>query len=77
MRLCRMHGATLLIAKLDRVSRNVAFLSNLMEAGASAGMRFHSSRSSLRVAEHLGLGRYSDTIEPEACFKFMNTCSAS
>ena len=33
MRLCRMHGATLLIAKLDRLSRNVAFLSNLMEAG--------------------------------------------
>ena len=33
MRLCRMHGATLLIAKLDRLSRNVAFLSNLMESG--------------------------------------------
>ena len=33
MRLCRLHGATLLIAKLDRLSRNVAFLSNLMEAG--------------------------------------------
>ena len=33
MSLCRVHGATLLIAKLDRLSRNVAFLSNLMEAG--------------------------------------------
>ena len=33
MRLCRLHGAPLLIAKLDRLSRNVAFLSNLMEAG--------------------------------------------
>lgn len=31
--LCRVHGATLIIAKLDRLSRNVAFISNLMEAG--------------------------------------------
>lgn len=30
---CRVHGATLLIAKLDRLARNVAFTSNLMEAG--------------------------------------------
>jgi DNA invertase Pin-like site-specific DNA recombinase len=31
--LCRLHGATLIIAKLDRLARNVAFISNLMEAG--------------------------------------------
>jgi DNA invertase Pin-like site-specific DNA recombinase len=31
--LCRVHGATLIIAKLDRLARNVAFISNLMEAG--------------------------------------------
>ena len=30
---CRVHGATLIIAKLDRLARNVAFISNLMEAG--------------------------------------------
>jgi hypothetical protein len=30
---CRLHRATLLIAKLDRLARNVAFVSNLMEAG--------------------------------------------
>jgi DNA invertase Pin-like site-specific DNA recombinase len=30
---CRVHGATLIIAKLDRLARNVAFVSNLMEAG--------------------------------------------
>jgi DNA invertase Pin-like site-specific DNA recombinase len=30
---CRRLGATLVIAKLDRLSRNVAFVSNLMEAG--------------------------------------------
>lgn len=32
LRLCRLHNATLLVAKLDRLSRNVAFLANLMES---------------------------------------------
>lgn len=30
---CRRHKATLLIAKLDRLARNVAFVANLMESG--------------------------------------------
>lgn len=30
---CRLTGATLIIAKLDRLARNVAFVSSLMEAG--------------------------------------------
>jgi DNA invertase Pin-like site-specific DNA recombinase len=30
---CRLHRATLIIAKLDRLARNVAFVSNLMESG--------------------------------------------
>lgn len=30
---CRLHGATLIIAKLDRLARNVAFVSHLMESG--------------------------------------------
>lgn len=30
---CRLHKATLVIAKLDRLARNVAFTSNLMESG--------------------------------------------
>jgi DNA invertase Pin-like site-specific DNA recombinase len=30
---CRLHRATLLVAKLDRLARNVAFISALMEAG--------------------------------------------
>ncbi|MXQ11188.1 recombinase family protein [Microvirga makkahensis] len=33
LRLCRLHGATLIIAKLDRLARNVAFISNLMDSG--------------------------------------------
>lgn len=33
LRLCRLHGATLIIAKLDRLARNVAFVSRLMESG--------------------------------------------
>src|SRR5215210_6955363 len=32
LRLCRLHGAILIIAKLDRLARNVAFISNLMES---------------------------------------------
>jgi DNA invertase Pin-like site-specific DNA recombinase len=30
---CRVHGAKLIIAKLDRLARNLAFVSALMEAG--------------------------------------------
>jgi DNA invertase Pin-like site-specific DNA recombinase len=33
LRLCRMKQATLLVAKLDRLARNVAFISTLMESG--------------------------------------------
>ncbi len=33
LRLCRIHKATLLVAKLDRLARNVAFISALMESG--------------------------------------------
>src|ERR1035437_1837207 len=33
LRLCRLHRATLIIAKLDRLARNVHFISSLMEAG--------------------------------------------
>jgi DNA invertase Pin-like site-specific DNA recombinase len=33
LKLCRVHGATLVIAKLDRLARNVAFVSALMDAG--------------------------------------------
>jgi DNA invertase Pin-like site-specific DNA recombinase len=32
LRLCRLHSATLVIAKLDRLARNVHFISSLMES---------------------------------------------
>lgn len=31
------------------------------------------SLSSLHAAEHFGLGRYADPIDPEACFKFIDS----
>jgi len=31
------------------------------------------SLSTLHVAEHFGLGRYSDPVDPDACFKFMKS----
>ena len=37
MERCKLTGAKLLIAKLDRLSRNVAFLANLMETGVPFG----------------------------------------
>ena len=33
LKACRLCGATLIIARIDRLARNVAFLSNLMDAG--------------------------------------------
>jgi DNA invertase Pin-like site-specific DNA recombinase len=33
LKLCRVHKATLIVAKLDRLARNVAFVSGLLEAG--------------------------------------------
>jgi DNA invertase Pin-like site-specific DNA recombinase len=33
LRLCRLHKATLLVAKLDRLARNVHFISSLMASG--------------------------------------------
>ena len=42
LKLCRLHGATLAIAKLDRLARNVAFISNLMESGVDPQHRYVS-----------------------------------
>ena len=55
---CRLHRATLVIAKLDRLSRNVAFIANLMDGGAEfiACDMPHANRLTLHllaaIAEH-------------------------
>lgn len=55
---CRKQGATLIIAKLDRLARNVAFVSNLMESGVEfvAVDNPHASKLTIHilcaVAEH-------------------------
>lgn len=55
---CRLHRATLVIAKLDRLARNVAFIANLMEAGVEfvACDMPHANRLTLHllaaIAEH-------------------------
>lgn len=58
LRLCRLHKATLIIAKLDRLARNVAFVSSLMESGVEfTAVDFpHANRLTVHilaaVAEH-------------------------
>jgi hypothetical protein len=51
LKLCRIHGATLIIAKLDRLDRNVAFISALMESGVEfEAVDFpHANRLTCRV----------------------------
>jgi DNA invertase Pin-like site-specific DNA recombinase len=55
---CRLRHATLVIAKLDRLARNVAFISNLMESGVDfvACDNPHATRLTIHilaaVAEH-------------------------
>lgn len=55
---CQLHRATLVIAKLDRLARNVAFIANLMDGGADfvACDMPHANRLTLHllaaIAEH-------------------------
>ncbi len=55
---CRLHRATLVIAKLDRLSRNVRFIANLMDGGVDfiACDMPHANRLTLHllaaIAEH-------------------------
>ena len=57
---CRLTGATLVIAKMDRLSRNMAFTANLMDSGVDfvACDNPHATRFTIHilaaVAEHEG-----------------------
>jgi DNA invertase Pin-like site-specific DNA recombinase len=57
---CRLTGATLVIAKMDRLSRNMAFTANLMDSGVDfvACDNRHATRFTIHilaaVAEHEG-----------------------
>jgi SAM-dependent methyltransferase len=53
------------ISNLDFVRDDAATLSSIADDSLA-------SVSSLHAAEHFGLGRYSDPIDPSACFRFMN-----
>ena len=55
--LCRLHKATLIIAKLDRLARNVAFISNLMEAGVDFLAVDFPQANRLTAAHHCGRSR--------------------
>jgi hypothetical protein len=53
----RRIGAVLLIAKLDRLARNVAFIANLLESGCRDRGGGHARGEPLPVARHGGGGR--------------------
>jgi DNA invertase Pin-like site-specific DNA recombinase len=55
--LCKKKKATLVIAKLDRLSRNVAFIANLMESRAEFIACDMPQANKLTVAHHGGDGR--------------------
>lgn len=48
---CRVHGATLIIAKLDRLARNLHFISGLMERGVDfiAADNPHANRLTIHI----------------------------
>lgn len=59
MEYCRKHNATLVIAKLDRLARNVHFISGLLESG----VRFHAA--DMPSADRFMLHVYAAMAEEE------------
>lgn len=59
LRYCRQTGAILLIAKLDRLARNVAFVSALMESGTEfiACDNPHATRLTIHILAAVTSGR--------------------
>ena len=63
---CKRTGATLLVAKLDRLSRRVAFISNLMEQGQREGWTFKVA--AMPMADAFQLHIYAALAEQERLF---------
>ncbi|MCH8313584.1 MAG: recombinase family protein [Nitrospinae bacterium] len=53
---CRKHDCTLVIAKLDRLARNMAFVANLMESGVSfiAADNPHANKLTIHLMAAMG-----------------------
>jgi hypothetical protein len=61
------------IRRLDSKVKNLNFLQDDATEMSRVEDDTLDSVSSLHAAEHFGLGRYSDPIDPQACFTFMHT----
>lgn len=59
------------IRPLESDLPGLTFLQDDATAMAQVGTDSVESLSSLHVAEHFGLGRYGDPVDPSACFQFM------
>ena len=64
--LCRAEGATLLVAKLDRLSRRVSFIAALMEQAAAQGWTFKVA--AMPLADSFQLHIYAALAEQERAF---------
>jgi DNA invertase Pin-like site-specific DNA recombinase len=57
LRLCRLHRAVLIIAKLDRLARNVNFISDLMESGVEfVAVDFPQAKRLQSISLFVGVG---------------------
>jgi SAM-dependent methyltransferase len=61
------------IRALDNKLEGLSFLQDDATQMAKFSNDSVDSLSSLHAAEHFGLGRYSDPVDPDACFNFMRS----
>jgi SAM-dependent methyltransferase len=59
------------IRSLDSTVQGLQFVQDDATELLKFGDSSIDSISSLHAAEHFGLGRYSDPVDPQACFRFM------
>jgi hypothetical protein len=59
------------IRPFEGAIRGLTFFQDDATEMAKIGTDSVESLSSLHVAEHFGLGRYGDPVDPHACFRFM------